>query len=233
MSFKDITKDKKLERPLWIYLILFVVALVFSGCVAMIDRRPVGPDGSWVGFATINAAFHNKFGFCEWLYKVTEYAGYIPAVFACFFAGLGLVQLIQRKSLKKVDSTLLILAGFYVLVGLVYLGFEVLCLNCRPVILDEGLEASYPSSHTFLTVALCCSTMLVNKLAYRKESWSRFMNALAIIFLIFVPLGRLFSGVHWLTDIIGGYLVGAALVALLNLVIKSAAKPTTKKEALS
>lgn len=233
MSFKDITKDKKLERPLWIYLILFAVALVFSGCVAMIDRRPVGPDGSWVGFATINAAFHNKFGFCEWLYKVTEYAGYIPAVFACFFAGLGLVQLIQRKSLKKVDSILLILAGFYVLVGLVYFGFEVLCLNCRPVILDEGLEASYPSSHTFLTVALCCSTILVNKLAYKKEGWSRFMNALAIIFLIFVPLGRLFSGVHWLTDIIGGYLVGAALVALLNLVIKSAAKPTTKKETLS
>ena len=233
MKFKDITKDKKLSRPFWTYIVLFAVALIFTGCISLIDRRPVGPEGSWVGFATINEAFHNKFGYCDWLYKVTEYAGYIPALTACFYAGLGIVQLIQRKKICKVDPSLTILAGFYVLVGIVYFGFELLCLNCRPVILDEGLEASYPSSHTFLTVALCCSTLLINSLVYKKAAWARFMNIFAVLFLVFVPIGRLFSGVHWLTDILGGYLIGAALVALLNLVLRACIKPSTKANPLS
>lgn len=233
MKFRDNLKSKELSRSFYTYVAIFAAALIFTALVALVDRRPVGPDGSWVGFATINEAFHNKFGYCEWLHKVTEYAGYIPALTACFFSGLGIVQLIQRKKVSKVDQSLLILAGFYVLVGIVYFGFEVLCLNCRPVILDEGLEASYPSSHTFLTVALCCSTILINKLVYKKSAWARYMNIFSYIFLIFVPLGRLFSGVHWLTDIIGGYLIGAALVALLNLVLRACIKPSTKKNPLS
>ena len=230
MKLREKFNDKELSRSLWTYIILFALALIFTVCIAVIDRRPVGPDGSWVGFATINAAFHEKFGYCGWLHRLTEYAGYIPALTACFYAALGVYQLVTRKKLEKVDPALIILAGFYVLVGLVYFGFELLCINCRPVILDK-LEASYPSSHTFLTIALCGSTLLLNKLVYQKASWARLMNLLAILFLILVPIGRLFSGVHWLTDILGGYLIGAALVALLNLVIRSNLKPAEKKKA--
>lgn len=220
-----------MKRHFWTYIILFAAALIFTILVTVVDSKPIGPEGGYVGFATINGAFHEKFGFAKWLYSLTEYAGYIPAVFAVFFAGLGVFQLLKRKDIKKVDTSLLLLAAFYVLVGAVYFGFELLWLNSRPVIIDE-IEASYPSSHTFLTVCLCCSTILVNQLVYRKEAWAHPMNLVAIVFLIFVPLGRLFSGVHWLTDIIGGYLIGAALVALYNLFLRASINTKTKAKAL-
>ena len=229
MDSKETEKAKDNTRAFKLYIILFAIALIFTGCVALIDRRAVGPNGSWVGFATINQKFNEFFGYTRWLHVITEYAGYIPALGALVYALIGISQLIKRKSIKKVDTGLLVLAGFYALVGLVYFGFELLCLNCRPVLIDGELEASYPSSHTFLTVALCCSSLLINKMYFSKTSWARWMNIASIVFLIFVPLGRLFCGVHWLTDIIGGYLIGAALVALLNFALLSIPDKTTKK----
>lgn len=231
MKSKETTKSNEISKAFKLYIILFAVALVFTGCISLIDRRAIGPNGSWVGFATINEAFNKTFGYTRWLHVVTEYAGYIPALGALLYAIIGLIQLVKRKSIKKVDASLLVLAGFYVLVGLVYFGFELLSLNCRPVLIDGELEASYPSSHTFLTVALCCSSLLMNKMYFSKSSWARWMNIASIVFLIFVPLGRLFCGVHWLTDIIGGYLIGAALVALLNFSLKSIPEKTKKKKA--
>ena len=230
MKSKETTKSNEVSKAFKLYIVLFAVALVFTGCISLIDRRAIGPNGSWVGFATINEAFNKTFGYTRWLHVVTEYAGYIPALGALLYAIIGLIQLVKRKSIKKVDASLLVLAGFYVLVGLVYFGFELLSLNCRPVLIDGELEASYPSSHTFLTVALCCSSLLMNKMYFSKNGWARWMNITSIVFLIFVPLGRLFCGVHWLTDIIGGYLIGATLVALLNFSLKSIPEKTKKKK---
>jgi len=232
MKFKDPNNNTSLKRPFWTYIIFFVAALLFTACAGLIDRQAIGPDGSWVGLATINQAFHNMFGYCDWLYIVTEYAGFVPVLGACFFTALGFIQLINRKSFAKIDSSLKLLGLFYILVGVVYFGFEKLCLNCRPILMNGELEASYPSSHTFLTIALCGSTVLVNCLCYEKAGWTRIMNTIAIIFLIFVPLGRLFSGVHWLSDIIGGYLIGGTLIALLNFSLQSCIKLNNKKNAL-
>ena len=101
-------------------------------------------NGSRVGFAAINGAFHALTGVHWALYTLTDWLGLVPIGIALGFAVLGLVQLIRRKSLLKVDRDILILGGFYIVVLAAYLLFETVVINFRPVLIDGKLEASYP-----------------------------------------------------------------------------------------
>ena len=152
------------------------------------------------------------------LYDLTDGLSLIPLGTVLAFALLGLVQLIQRRSLSKVDASILALGGFYVVVLGLYALFEVVEINYRPVLIEGVLEASYPSSTTLL--ALCVMPTAVMQLNDR-ISWAwlrRIVAFILIAFTAFMVLGRLVSGVHWLTDIIGGVLLGAGLVTLYHAV---------------
>lgn len=221
-------KTRTKERSLILFLSFLALSIIFTLFVKFLDVKSIGPEAGNVGLATINEAFHNTFGYNTLLHKTTEYLGYAGAIFPLFFFGLGVYQLFKRKSLKKVDSCIYIAGAFYVLMIIIYELFEALVINCRPVILDGTLEASYPSSHTFLTICFCLSTIFLNNMAYSKKSWTRPMNICAWILLAIIPLGRLFSGVHWLSDILGGVLIGMALVYLFEFVLFKVRKLTSK-----
>ena len=60
-------------------------------------------SGTHIGFATINLWFHRQTGVHMALYTITDWLSLVP-IFVCFAFGImGLIQLIQRKSLRKVD----------------------------------------------------------------------------------------------------------------------------------
>lgn len=92
---------------LLILFILYTIALMY------IDVKPIGPRGSSVGFAAINEPVKHLFGVDMVLYNITDWLGLIAILVALGFAVLGLVQLIKRKSLLRVDSSILVLGGFY------------------------------------------------------------------------------------------------------------------------
>ena len=76
------------------------------------------------------------------------------------FGMLGLLQWIRRKSIAKVDRDILLLGGYYILVILDYLIFEMIPINYRPILINGVMEASYPSSTTLLVLSVmprCCS----------------------------------------------------------------------------
>ena len=112
------------------------------------DVQPIGPNGSRVGFAAINGAFHALTGVHWALYTLTDWLGLVPIGIAFGFAVLGLVQLIRRKSLLRVDRDILMLGGFYIVVLAAYVLFETVVINYRPVLIGGKLEASYPSEVT-------------------------------------------------------------------------------------
>ena len=202
------------HNTLWLGLGLLAAFAVWTGLVSAVDVRPIGPDGSSVGFAAMNGAFHTATGVHWALYTITDWMGLIPVAVALGFAGLGLLQLIRRKSIWKVDRTLLVLGGFYVAVLAAYVLFETVVINYRPVLIDGRLEASYPSSTTML--ALCMLPAAVMQLRARVQNAAMRRAVLAILAAItaFLVVGRLLSGVHWLSDILGGALLSAGLVAL-------------------
>ncbi len=211
---------KKNQRSLWIMLVALFLFGAWTLVMTKVDLRPVGPEGSVVGFATINRAFHEWTGVHMWLYEMTDWLGLVPIVVVLGFGVLGLIQLIKRRNLFKVDSDILILGVFYILVMIAYVIFEMLVINYRPVLIEGRLEASYPSSTTLLV--LCVMPTAIIELNNRiKNEALRKVTAVSIsLFIIFMVVGRLVSGVHWITDIVGGVLLSIGLVMLYQTMMK-------------
>lgn len=193
---------------------LFVTFALWTVAVCTVDVRPIGPQESSVGLATINGFLHRLIGVHFSLYHITDWLGLVPIGVCLGFAILGLTQWCRRKRIAKVDRSILALGGFYLLTIGAYILFEYWVINHRPVLIGGFLEASYPSSTTMLV--LCVMPTAAMQLHGRiKRPVLRQMVLLAIfLFVAFMVIGRFLSGVHWTTDIIGGMLLSGALVAL-------------------
>lgn len=193
----------------------FLAAFVlWTVLVSLVDIRAIGPNGSSVGFAALNGYVHKFTGVNFHLYTITDWLGLVPIGVAFGFAILGLVQWIKRKSLLKVDRSLLALGGFYMVVLVAYIFFEVVVINYRPVLLGGYLEASYPSSTTMLAMCVMPAAMMQLHARIKNDVFRRCVMILIAVFTAFMVIGRLLSGVHWLTDIIAGALLSAGLVML-------------------
>ena len=180
--------------------------------VRFVDVRSIGPMGSSVGFAELNGFVHKLTGVHTSIYTLTDWLGLIPIAVALGFGVLGLVQWIKRKRFLAVDRSILALGVFYVVVMAVYVFFEHVVINYRPILINGTLEASYPSSTTVLA-ACVMPTAAMQFCARVKNAWIvRCVISVTVTFTAFMVIGRLFSGVHWVTDIIGGVLLSGGLV---------------------
>ena len=208
--------EKKNKKRLVLGVSLVVAFVLWTILVCFVDVRVIGPEGSSVGFAALNGFVHELTGVNWFLYTITDWLGIVPIAVALGFAILGLVQLIKRKSLWKVDHSILALGVFYIVVMAAYIFFEVVVINYRPTLIDGYLEASYPSSTTMLV--MCVMPMAAMQLNARiKNTVLRCFAVIAIVvFTAFMVIGRLLSGVHWITDIIGGALLSAGLVTMYD-----------------
>ena len=186
--------------------------VLWTVLVSAVDVRAIGQNASSVGFATLNGYVHNLTGVNMFLYTITDWLGLVPIGVAFGFAVLGLVQWVGRKSLFKVDRSILALGGFYIIVLAMYIFFEIVVINYRPVLIDGYLEASYPSSTTMLVMCVMPTAMMQLHARIKSEVFRRCVLISIAAFTAFMVIGRLASGVHWLTDIIGGALVSAGLV---------------------
>ena len=205
---------RKTKTKLCAALLLLAAFVLWTALVRCVDVRAIGPLGTRVGFASLNAAFHGLTGTHEALYVITDWLGLVPIAAASGFAALGLAEWIKRRSLAKVDRSILVLGAFYLLVIAVYVLFELVVVNYRPVLIDGRLEASYPSSTTLLTACVTPTAALELGARIKNTAVRRCTVILLSAFVAFMVIGRLISGVHWLTDIIGGVLVSGGLVML-------------------
>lgn len=208
------------KRNIIISIVLIILSVLFTALVKNVDVKPIGPNESMVGFADINKLFHNLIGSNMTIYKVTEVLGYIPIAMALVYVFIGLKQLIKRKSLLKVDKEIYVLALFYVLVVGVYVFFEKFVINYRPILIDGLLEASYPSSHTLMSICLCGSSIIINKKLF-KNKLGDIENVLSVILILLIVIGRIISGVHWFTDILGGIIISSTLLVIFYCIISS------------
>ena len=203
----------KNKRNILLSLMLSVFSIVYIFIVKYVDVDSIGPKGSSVGLSSINKSFHSLTGYNSSLYKITEILGFIVLIVVGIYGLVGLIQLIKRKSLFKVDRKIIILGVFYVVVLAFYLLFEKVIINYRPVILDGVLEASFPSSHTMLSICVCMSAIYVNKDYIKNKSYLNIVNSFLFILMLLVIFGRLISGVHWLSDIVGGLIISSMLLS--------------------
>lgn len=193
--------------------------ILWTVLISFIDVKPIGPQESCVGFAILNGFFHNLTGVNMTLYTITDWLGLVPVFVALMFAFLGLAQWIKRKNILKIDYSILTLGGFYLLVIALYILFENVVINYRPTLINGYLEVSYPSSTTLLVLTVMPTAIMQIKTRIKNKICRKTLCVSIALFIGFMVIGRLVSGVHWVTDIIGGALLSAGLVTLYYSVV--------------
>ena len=202
----------KIKKGYLISAGLFIAFVVWTVLISIVDVRAIGPNGSLVGFGGLNGWFHGLTGANMSLYVITDWLGLVPFGVAFVFAVMGLSQWIKRKDLLKVDGSIIALGCFYIAVIAVYVFFEAVVINYRPILIGGILEASYPSSTTMLVMCVMPTAMMQVSKRVKNKAMKYLLIILISIFTVFMVVGRIISGVHWLSDIIGGALISAALV---------------------
>lgn len=203
---------------------LLILFIIYTIALLHIDVKPIGPEESKVAFATINEPIMNLLNVNMFFYNITDWLGLVAILAALGFAILGLVQLVKRKRLLLVDSSILVLGGFYLLVIAAYIFFEYNIVNYRPVLINNILKASYPSSTTMLVMCVMSTAMMQFHRLIQNKALRIVVNVLLSAFTIFMIIARFLSGVHWFTDILGGILLSSALIMLyysVNVYIES------------
>lgn len=206
--------EVKSKKYIWISIYLLAAFALWTILVSSLDIKPIGPNGSMVGFATINQYFHNLIGVNMLLYHITDWLSLIPILFVICFAIMGFTQMIHRKHILRVDPSILILGCFYILVVAAYMFFEIYTINYRPVLINGKLESSYPSSTTMLVMCVMPTSIIQLQSRISSIKLRQWSTILLMAYMIFMVTGRILSGVHWITDIIGGVLLSSGLVLL-------------------
>ena len=201
--------------------VLFCMGLGFLAAFALwtvvvctVDVQAIGPLGSSVGLAGMNRFFHEWTGVHFFLYDLTDMLSVVPIALVGGFGLLGLAQWIGRKRIERVDADLIALGVFYIAVLAAFVFFEKFVINYRPVLIEGKLEASYPSSTTMLVLCVMPTAMMQLHGRIKRLGTRRGVLGMMAVFTLLMVLVRLFSGVHWLSDILGGALLSTGLVAL-------------------
>ncbi len=206
--------------------LFLLMSIIFTLLVCLVDVAAIGPEGSCVGLSSINKYFHDMTGLNLTFYNLSKYLGYLAFLAVGYFGIFGLKQLIKSRKLSKVDINIWYLLGLYIVFAIIYVFFEKVIINYRPEILPDetALEASFPSTHTMLSIVILGSAIMEWGIIYKKNSrlkWT--LQIIAAIVMVLIVVFRLLSGAHWFSDIIAGVLYSITILlvfkSLLNLYI--------------
>ena len=168
-------------------IIAGISGLLFALLIALvrlIDVQAIGPEGTQIGLSDLNRFVFKTLGVHMLWYEITDWLGVVAIGTALLFAMVGLAQWVKRKSIWKVDRAILALGGLYLIVIGLYVLFELLIVNYRPIIMPGSIhpEASFPSSHTMLVCVILGSAIpLLGKYVTDRPSVSfLFINALIL-----------------------------------------------------
>lgn len=204
-------------------IILLIAFAIWTVLIQKVDVQPIGLKGTNVGFATFNSWFHSVTGANMTLYTITDWLGLVPVFIGMIFGLMGLVQWLKRRKLLKVDFRIRALGIYYIVVIFFYLIFEMYPINYRPVFINGFAEASYPSSTTLLVLGVMPTLTFLVNCRVKNITVKRIVMIFTVVFSAFMVIGRLISGVHWFTDIVGSVFLSMGLfniykgIALWNL----------------
>ncbi|MBO4457026.1 MAG: phosphatase PAP2 family protein [Butyrivibrio sp.] len=197
--------------------ILLAITLIYTVLVSFVDKKPIGPNGTSVGFSAINKVFLDLISYSSLWDKITDIMLLLAILTAGYFALMGVLQIVRdKKTFFEVDHVILALGVLYLILIVLYVLFDKIPFNYRPVLLPDEieLEASFPSTHTLMICTIMGSAIVAwSKIFMYEERVLRILKIAACAVIVIGVVGRVLAGVHWFTDIIAGLLFSATLIS--------------------
>ena len=224
----------KNKNNLFVSGISGLLVMLLIVLVRFVDVRPIGPEGTSIGLSRLNGFFFRLSGVNILWYHITDWLGVAAILVAFLFAMAGFVQLIKRRSILKVDHEILALGGLYIVVIGLYVLFEIMIVNYRPIIMPDGThpEASFTSSHTMLVCVIMGSAIMLIGKYLKEKPLCRVLRGICAAIIGMTVIGRLIAGVHWFTDIVGGVLISIFLLSLFSEVLERTRRNTIEGKQL-
>ena len=94
--------------------------------------------------------------------------------------------------------------------GVLIFLFKEIFQRVRPENLYES-GFSFPSGHVTSSIVLFCCLVYFS-FKYARKNYPYFVSALALFFILLIGFSRIYLGVHWFSDAIGGLFLGAFVV---------------------
>lgn len=201
---------KKMLSLAIVFLILFAA---FTLMVMKYDVQAIGPEGSSIGFATINGAVDSMILRMDIFDKITDAIRLVCYAVCVLFAALGIYQFIKRKNVLKVDAEIIAMGVNYVVLFATYFLFEIVTINFRPILEDGELKASYPSSHLLAAIVILTTACMV---LAKKKLFTKvariIIYSIAGVMCVVTAAGRLICKAHWFTDIFAAIILSGFFV---------------------
>ncbi len=98
--------------------------------------------------------------------------------------------------------------------------FKVFFHRARPeiLVLVHATGYSFPSGHSMVSVAFYGYLIYLSVILLQKP-WKQLSSLLLSMLIFFIGLSRIYLGVHYASDVVGGFLAGLAWLALLLSII--------------
>jgi undecaprenyl-diphosphatase len=217
----------------------FLLAGCFAAAAAVlvllllsVDVAPIAAGDTNVGLSGLNRSIHEAVGVDMGMFRLSEILGYLSFGIAFVFLVLGALQTFRRKSLLRVDREILALGGLYLIGFVLYVLFDKVVVNCRPILLPGQTEPepSFPSTHTMMSLLIFGSAILVVGRYLRNEKLCLALRILLWVLLVATVAARLISGVHWFTDILGGVLISCLLLSLFCAALRGGSGADAEKK---
>lgn len=147
--------------------------------------------------------------FEEMMRDITAFGGTGPLVFITL---AGIVYLLLRRRLRIALFLFAAIAGGQLLSSLLKAGFD----RPRPDLVPHGATvytASFPSGHAMMTAIVYLTLAALLARSESRHRLKAFLLVLAALVTLLVGTSRVYLGVHWPSDVLGGWMIGSAWAA--------------------
>lgn len=205
------TRLGKFELPLLV--LPGIAAAALWGFVALVDEVLEGEIHDIDGRLLL--ALRNRQDLCdplgprwfeEMMRDITAFGGTGPLTFITL---AGMVYLLLRRRLRTAIFLFAAIAGGQTLSSLLKLGFD----RPRPDLVPHGAHvytASFPSGHAMMTAIVYLTLAALLARSESRRRLKAFLLLLAALVTLMVGISRVYLGVHWPSDVLGGWMVGSA-----------------------
>jgi len=154
----------------------------------------------------------------DWLTPIMVFiTDFLSPITLPIFALLLVAWFVYKKQTAKAVLTVLSLGGGFIL----EVGLKMIIARPRPPLnLVPETGYSFPSGHAVLSIIFFSLLIYFFKDNFKSKFTRRLYIFVNVLLCALVGFSRLYLGVHWLSDVIGGFVIGFAWFLFLVILFR-------------